>query len=136
MRWKPFTAGAVLVAAAFVLRGPIQRPNAPELAGGRPIRVEVLNGSGVVKAGLGLAEALRDQGFDVVSIGNADRSDYEETLVLDRVGRLDYAAAVAEELDVEPAFLQKNRDLLLEVTVILGRDRAGRYLPDSGGAVR
>jgi len=127
MRWKPFLAGAVFVTAGFLVRGPVQRARLPELPGGKPIRIEVLNGSGVAKAGLGLAEELRDAGFDVVSIGNADRSDYEETLVLDRVGELEYAEAVAAKLGVEPAFRQKNEDLLLEVTVILGRDRAARY---------
>lgn len=133
MRWKGFLGGAAFVTAAFLLRGPAQRSHVPELKGGRPIRVEVLNGSPVDKAGLGLAEALRSRGFDVVSIGNADRADYEQTLVLDRVGRLDYARAVAEELQVEPAFRQKNEDLLLEVTVILGKDRADRYVPRPGG---
>jgi LytR cell envelope-related transcriptional attenuator len=133
MRWRSFLTGAALVAAAFAVRGGVRRPEVPELAGGRPIRVEVLNGSAIPKAGLGLAEVLRRRGFDVVSIGNADRSDYDRTLVLDRVGRLDYARAVAEELGVDPAFRQKNEDLLLEVTVILGKDRADRYSPRPGG---
>ena len=83
----------------------------------------------------GMLEKL-DQGFDVVEISNADRSDYDETLVLDRVGNLDYAAAVADELGTEPAFRQMNRDLLLEVTVILGRDRASRYAPTTRGRVQ
>jgi LytR cell envelope-related transcriptional attenuator len=128
MTWKPILVAAVLVAAALLVRFPLQRQ--PELPDGKPIRVEVLNGSGVAKAGLGLAEELRKKGFDVVSIGNADRADYAETLVLDRVGELRFAEAVASELGVEPAFRQKNTELLLEVTVILGRDRASRYARD------
>lgn len=130
MRWKPFLGGAVFVTAAFLLRGPSPCTPPPELPGGKPARVEVLNGSGVAKAGLGLADDLRRKGFDVVYIGNADRSDYAETLVLDRVGDLRYAQAVASELGVEPAFKQKNEELLLEVTVILGRDRAADYARD------
>ncbi|MBZ0270258.1 LytR C-terminal domain-containing protein [bacterium] len=133
MRWRPFLVGAVFVTAAFVWKGPVQRARMPELPDGKPIRIEVLNGSGVAKAGLGLAEELREAGFDVVSIGNADRADYEETLVLDRVGEPRYAEAVAGELGVEPAFRQKNEELLLEVTVILGRDRAARYARDPAG---
>ncbi|GJM44777.1 MAG: hypothetical protein DHS20C21_16190 [Gemmatimonadota bacterium] len=136
MKRRAFLAGAVLVALGFFLRGPVLPRRAPKLPGGRPIRVEVLNGSTVAKAGLGLAEALRAKGFDVVTIDNADRSDYRETLVLDRVGEMSYAAAVARELGTEPSFLQKNPDLLLEVTVILGEDQAHAYVPVPGGAPR
>ncbi len=131
MKWKGWILGTAVVVAGFLLRGPIRGDQVPKLPGGRPIRVEVLNGSGVAKAGWGLAESLRERGFDVVSIGNADRSDYQETLVLDRVGNPDYAVAVAKELDTEPAFRQRNEDLLLEVTVILGRDQADRYGRDA-----
>lgn len=134
MKWKGLIIGGVFVAAAFVARGPVVGRNAQERSAGRPIRVEVLNGSGVNKAGYGLAEVLREKGFDVVAIGNADRSDYEETLVLDRVGESKWALAVAEELGTEPAFRQRNDDLLLDVTVILGRDRAEKYLRNVGAA--
>jgi hypothetical protein len=135
VKWKGWAVGTTVVVVGFLLRGPWDGGK-PRLPGGRPIRVEVLNGSGVAKAGWGLAEELRELGFDVVSIGNADRSDYEETLVLDRVGNPDYALAVAEELETEPAFRQRNDDLLLEVTVILGRDRAERYCRGPGGGDR
>lgn len=91
---------------------------------GDPIRVEVLNGSGLDRAGIDLAEALRAKGFDVVDIRNADRKDYEQTLVLDRVGNADYAGAVAEAIGAASPVLQRNDDLLLEVTVVLGRDLA------------
>jgi hypothetical protein len=91
---------------------------------GSPIRVEVLNGSGESGAGLILAEELRDVGFDVVAIGNARRFDYERTLVLDRVGQPEYARRVASALGVEPSVQQRNTDILLDVTVILGKDRA------------
>jgi hypothetical protein len=94
---------------------------------GKPIRVEVLNGSGVFRAGQHAAEQLRERGFDVVDIRNADRSDYQETLVLDRVGVPRFAKSVAKGLGVGSTTQQKNEDLLLEVTVILGRDVALEY---------
>lgn len=124
-KWRGFFVGAVIVVVGFWLRGPVE--SQPALPGGKPFRVEVLNGSGVHKAGLGLAEALREKGFDVVEIRNADRSDYERTLVLDRVGQIEYAESVAAELGVQPAYLQRNDDLILEVTVILGRDLGPNY---------
>jgi hypothetical protein len=90
----------------------------------KPVRVEVLNGSGVFRAGQRAAERLREGGFDVVDIRNADRSDYQETLVLDRVGVTRHARSVARRLGAKSTTQQRNEDLLLEVTVILGRDVA------------
>lgn len=115
---------AAIVLAGFVLREPLFGPRAPKLPDGRPVRVEVLNGSGVPRAGIALAERLRDRGFDVVDIRNADRSDYERTLVLDRVGHPGWARAVAERVGAGEPVRQRNEELLLEVTVILGRDLA------------
>jgi len=118
---------AGILAAAAVGWVGLRAGVAPARENGRPIRVEVRNGSGVHRAGLGLAEELRDRGFDVVDIRNADRSDYEETIVLDRVGHGEYAAKVAGALGIDGWLEQRNGDLLLEVTVILGRDRATSY---------
>ncbi len=98
---------------------------------GGPIRVEVLNGSGIGRAGIALAEDLRSKGFDVVDIKNADRQDYAHTLVLDRVGSVESARAVSEAIGAADPVLQRNADLLLEVTVILGRDVALRGQDDS-----
>ncbi|NNE43670.1 MAG: LytR C-terminal domain-containing protein [Gemmatimonadetes bacterium] len=134
MKWKAFLIGALLVGAAMWWRGPDRfRPGPPDGPAGNPIRVEVLNGSGVYRAGQGLAERLREYGFDVVDIRNADRRDYEETLVLDRVGMPQYADVVAGKLGLESAQEQRNGDLLLEVTVILGRDLAEEF---RGGSLR
>ena len=45
------------------------------------IRVNVLNGTGVKGAGKKAAKMLRDEGFIVTGVGNADRDDYTETVV-------------------------------------------------------
>lgn len=118
---------AVLGAAWIIhLRGAETKAETPLRAEGTPIRVEVLNGSGIARAGLVVADELRARGFDVVDVKNADRSDYETTLVLDRVGHAEYATAVATAISAPPAVLQRNEDLLLEVSVVLGRDVALR----------
>jgi hypothetical protein len=124
-RARAILAVVVVIVAGVLLREPLAGPRAPKLPDGKPIRVEVLNGSGVPRAGVVVAEALRDRGFDVVDIRNADRSDYERTIVLDRVGQPGWARAVAERLGASEPVRQRNDDLLLEVTVILGRDLAG-----------
>ncbi len=124
---RAFVVGACVVCAGSLLRGALDGPRAPRMDGGRPVRVEVLNGTRVPRAGLALAEKLRDAGFDVVDIRNADRSDYARTLVLDRVGEKRWADAVARRLGAGDPVQQRNGDLLLEVTVILGEDLAGPY---------
>ena len=129
MNLKAFAVGASVVVVGLLLRGPVQldpkeREPAVEPA---PIRVEVLNGSGVNRAGQRLAERLRELGFDVVDIRNADRPDYPETLVLDRVGNPAYARSVADALGVAETTGEPAPELLLEVTVILGRDQAPRF---------
>lgn len=123
---RALLAGACVVVAASLLRGALDGPRAPRMDGGHPVRVEVLNGTRVPRAGLALAERLRDAGFDVVDIRNADRSDYGKTLVLDRVGEKRWADAVARRLGTGEPVQQRNDDLLLEVTVILGEDLAGQ----------
>jgi hypothetical protein len=128
VKTKAFLVGGAVVAAGMLIRGPIGVGGAPKRDDGRPIRVEVLNGSGVNRAGQGLAEHLRAKGFDVVDIRNADRSDYEETVVLDRAGKPRFAASVARELGAGDPVGEPSGDLMLEVTVILGRDRAKEFV--------
>jgi hypothetical protein len=120
-------AGLGLAATLMTVETTPDAPREPLRADGTPIRIEVLNGSNVNGAGLALAEELRADGFDVVDIRNADRSDYEQTIVLDRVGVIDYAFAVAERIHGPEPRSQPEDTLLLEVTVILGRDCARRY---------
>ncbi len=127
MRLKPFLLGAVVIVAGYALKGPapfLTRP--PRLPDGSAIRVQVLNGSGVSKAALGLAEELRRKGFDVVEIGNAP-ARHDSTLVIDRIGEPKWAAAVAKRMGVRRTIRQRNPELLVEVTVILGSDRASNY---------
>jgi len=131
MRRSIWMAG-VLIAGLWVAhsRGLMTTADEPQRREGGTVRVEVLNGSGIARAGIDAAEILRARGFDVVDIKNADRSDYEETIVLDRVGVAEYAKSVSQSIGAGEPCLQRNDDLLLEVTVILGRDLALRKRED------
>lgn len=127
MRRSIWIVGVLIVALWIAYsRSRMATANESQRREGGAVRVEVLNGSGIARAGLDAAEDLRAWGFDVVDIRNADRSDYEETIVLDRVGVSDYAESVSRSLGAGEPCLQRNDDLLLEVTVILGRDLALR----------
>lgn len=86
------------------------------------VRVEVLNGAGVEGLARSATHRLRDAGFDVVYFGNAAGFGRERTQVIDRVGRPQFARAVARALGGGEVSSEPDADLYLEVTVILGAD--------------
>jgi hypothetical protein len=88
-----------------------------------PVRVEVLNASGRAGLARDVMRALRDEGFDVVSIGNAPAgTDPARSRVVDRVGRPERARAVADALSVDSVLSQPDTTLYLDATVLIGRD--------------
>jgi hypothetical protein len=88
----------------------------------QPIRIELLNGSG--RAGLAgeLASYLRDGGFDVLEVSNADRADYRTTLVVSRTAVPEPGKVVAEYLGTRHVIQQISSQEMIDVTVIVGRD--------------
>lgn len=100
-------------------------PGAEPAAG---IRVHLANGSGVAKLAAGLRVPLRRAGFDVCGTANADCSDYDETIVIDRCGERWKAEAVCRYLRAQwgagRVVLQARTSLESDVLVILGRDLA------------
>ncbi|MCZ6566937.1 MAG: LytR C-terminal domain-containing protein, partial [Actinobacteria bacterium] len=48
----------------------------------QPIRVQVLNGNGVIGSAGGMSRTLESMGFLVGSIGDADTATYTQTIVL------------------------------------------------------
>ena len=85
-------------------------------------QIEILNGCGVSGIAARAHEFLRERGFDVVNVENARGFDYEETLVIDRGGDIRVARALAQALGTENIIRQVRPDLVLQATVILGRD--------------
>jgi LCP family protein required for cell wall assembly len=108
-------------------KGPKPTASASATPGGRPlvtpperVNVEVLNGSGVEGAATKLAEQLTSAGFNVVSVGNADRSTYTTSEVLydpayDESGRTLNAA-------IPGSSLQEDISLSSTLRVIVGQD--------------
>jgi hypothetical protein len=88
------------------------------------LQVQVLNGSGVPELAQQASQKLRDHGLDVVSIGNADSQGYRQTLVLLRRGHMGKARQVAGVLGHGEVLEQLDPTLLVDVTVVLGRDYA------------
>ena len=85
-------------------------------------RIQLWNGSGRAGLATELATYLRDGGFDVLEISNADRSDYRSTLVVNRTGNSEPARIVAEYLGTGHVIQQAGSQEMIDVTVIVGRD--------------
>jgi anionic cell wall polymer biosynthesis LytR-Cps2A-Psr (LCP) family protein len=91
--------------------------------------VEILNGTpqkGVAKK---TAEIFQSFGFDVISVGNADRDDYDKTIVLDRLSNPEAAKSVAAVIRCNSISGQGGQGTAstADFTVILGDDFNGRY---------
>jgi LPS O-antigen subunit length determinant protein (WzzB/FepE family) len=84
----------------------------------------VLNGTEIPKLASRVADFLRTKGFDVVQTGNAQHSNFKTSIVQDRLGNIQNALQVAKELGISESSViqQKNPQLFLEVTVIIGQD--------------
>jgi hypothetical protein len=127
-------AGLVASMAMGISSGGAEQPSTPEevpdlpaakAAPGERVRVEVLNAAGVPGLARTVTRALRERGFDVVYFGNARGFSPDTTLVIDRVGREEVARDVAAALEVENVRSLPDSTLLLEVTVVVGRDWPG-----------
>lgn len=122
---------AVLALVVLALLGSwvyarLQPPGDMRVSGAnrRVIRVQVLNGSGETGIGSRVASYLRQGGFHVVEVRNADRSDYFPTLVVARREDGEPARAVASYLGGPPVLQQVWSSDLAEVTVVIGSDRS------------
>jgi hypothetical protein len=100
------------------------RKSDPPTSNGQVIRVQVLNGSGEAGIATRVASYLREGGFHVVEVRNADRFDYFPTLVLARTRQPGPAQEVARYLGSPPVLLQSWESGAVQVTLIIGRDRS------------
>jgi len=112
--------------------------------------VEVLNGTAITGLAGRTAEMLRSFGFDVISIGNADRNNYDSTLIIHRSGddgmlndfagvirctniRRELSLQEQAELDDMQSFVTGNFspqsfEYKADFTLIIGRNFNGRYV--------
>src|SRR5262245_52662626 len=115
-------AGMALIVVALAVSAAMRVGPRAIGAPKQPIRVELLNGSGRVGLAGALASYLRDGGFDVLEVGNADRSDYRTTLVVSRTEAAEPGRIVTDYLGTRHVIQQIGSQELIDVTVIVGRD--------------
>lgn len=94
------------------------------------IRVAVLNGTRATGLAARGADELREKEFEVIGIGNADRSDYQKTVVFFQVGNGDKASMLASLYGAEIHQIPRRPFENAELALVLGRDYAeGRAIP-------
>ena len=71
-----------------------------------------------------LTDYLREKGFDVVNVGNYRSFEIENSIVIDRTGKLYNAHLISNSIGLKTSNIiqQINREYLLDVTIILGKD--------------
>jgi hypothetical protein len=118
-----------LVRAALVnfFAPPAAAEGSGAVALGKPewVRIEVLNGTGEPGVAAQTRDLLQSQGYQVVSIGDADRSDYGRTIIIN-YGVPDEVVeqvGVDLELDTNLSSLQGlNVSAPVDVRIVVGRD--------------
>jgi anionic cell wall polymer biosynthesis LytR-Cps2A-Psr (LCP) family protein len=105
----------------------------------RSYTVEVLNGTVISGLAGRTAEMLNSFGYDIISTGNADRSDYERTIIINRLSDENIVRTFAEIIrcnDIRQELLpdEENEmnflsmDYKADFTLIIGRNFNGRYV--------
>jgi len=92
------------------------------------VRIEILNGTTSPGAAARTAELLQQQGWQVASIGDADRSDYTQSIVINYGVADAVAAAVSTDLRLVPAQAQINglaASAPIDIRIVVGRDMLG-----------
>lgn len=108
--------------------------SASDTAHSRVYVLEVLNGTATQNLARDAGILFRSFGYDVLNVGNADSTNYQETVIIDHIGNAEVAGAVAEIIncknietdEVISSESFQNDDSLVDFTIILGRDFNGR----------
>jgi hypothetical protein len=89
--------------------------------GSRALTVSIKNGSGVPGIAGDAEMALRNMGVSVVEVGNAERFDYAESVLIVR-RRGAEAELLAERIGCDKVTTQIRKDSVVDAELILGAD--------------
>ncbi len=91
----------------------------------KEIVVEVLNGCGTPGVAQKFTNYLRQNGFDVIYTGNADRQDYASTILIGRTPGNKIAAVNAVMLlEADRLFTKVDSTVQADLTLVIGKDYA------------
>jgi polyisoprenyl-teichoic acid--peptidoglycan teichoic acid transferase len=91
--------------------------------------IEIRNGTPIKGLAKKAAEIFQSFGYDVVSVDNAEREDYEKTQVIDRFSNADALKNIASVIRCSSSSQQSvtQGEAAADFTIILGKDFNGRY---------
>ncbi|MDD8019222.1 MAG: LytR C-terminal domain-containing protein [Bacteroidota bacterium] len=100
-----------------------KRPNAIDSVQ-MQIQINVLNGCGMNGVGITMTKFCRNLGYDVVEMGNYKSFDVEETMVIDRSGKMETAKHLAELIGILPknVMQQFSSEHMVAASVVIGKD--------------
>lgn len=136
-----FGAWLILLGAILAFRGfpekripstqeaipsPTIQPSSTPTLKREDLKIKVLNGSGERRIAGTTAKFLEGKGYQEIKIGNADRFDYEETLIQIKEEKQSYLDLITEDLKdnytvaTAAAWLEKEEEF--DVIIIVGRE--------------
>ncbi len=99
--------------------------------------LEILNGTKSQGLARNASELYQSFGYDVIRIGNAETTEYDETIVVDRIGNKTVASTIGQVIQCDN-FRSTTVDsgdsssygteAVVDFTIILGKDFNGRYV--------
>ncbi len=98
--------------------------------------IEILNGTTTQRLAQNTSNLYQSFGYDVLRVGNAERNDYAETIIVDHIGNQAAAKNLGEIIqcsrfkstEVLPEDAGYADESLVDFTIILGKDFNGRYV--------
>ncbi|MDE7391727.1 MAG: LytR C-terminal domain-containing protein, partial [Treponemataceae bacterium] len=98
--------------------------------------LEIQNGTTVQGLARNTSALLQSAGYDVLSTLNADKNDYEKTVIINHIGNAEVAKSLGDFIHCENILEEsvQSEAVGLEVganvdfTIILGKDFDGRYV--------
>ncbi len=103
--------------------------------------LEIKNGTTVQGLAHNTSILFQNASYDVLSAVNADRNDYEKTVIIDHIGNKEIASMVGnfihctniQEEEVNLSRSESDASADVDFTIILGKDFDGRYVRASRG---
>ena len=121
----------ILAAAAIVIFSVAMRWFGAEKAFPREeasFQIEVLNGTGEPRIGMAVATELRRRGIDVITVDNAERGDFKESILVDRRGAPRLMKTLARLVRCRVIVEQTRDHPYVDATYVIGADRVkGRF---------
>lgn len=94
--------------------------------------LEIQNGTTIQGLARNTSILFQNASYDVLSAVNADRNDYEETVIIDRLGNEQAAKSIGEFIHcdniIRPGENDVSHSAEVDFTIILGKDFNGQYV--------